>query len=240
MATASQPAMAETAPDAGAAPAAAVISKDDSPDVAPAPSGDVATAISNEIAGDAIEAALATVEADDDRQLDIDEAIAATTADKTAAVTADSTPANPAPESTAQTATADLPMVGDAPTMPLTAATDRQGEARPAFIPDAPAPLPEEETVATTDAAPAQRPTSLINKISGLWSSKPTSNKPAPTQRSEPAIDEATNKEQIAISILDLSRPGDAAGPIGKPTGAPLESSEDDLDIPAFLRRQAT
>ncbi|NBW05796.1 MAG: cell division protein FtsZ, partial [Alphaproteobacteria bacterium] len=80
---------------------------------------------------------------------------------------------------------------------------------------------------------------SLINKISGLWSSKPTSNKPAPTQRSEPAIDEASNKEQIAISILDLSRPGDAAGPIGKATGAPLESSEDDLDIPAFLRRQA-
>ena len=243
MATASQPAMAETAPDAGAAPAAAMISKADNPEVTPAPSGDVATVISNEIAGDAIEAALATVETDDDRQLDVAEAIAATTGATTGATTAtataDSTPANPAPESTAQTATADLPMVGDAPNLPLTAATDRRGETRPAFIPDAPAPLPEEETVATTDAAPAQRPTSLINKISGLWSSKPTSNKPAPTQRSEPAIDEATNKEQIAISILDLSRPGDAAGPIGKPTGAPLESSEDDLDIPAFLRRQA-
>ena len=220
MATASQPAMAETAPGAGAAPAADMISKTDSPDMTPAPSGDVATAISNEIAGDAIEAALATVEAEDDRQLDIDEAIAATTA----ASTADSAPAKPAPESTAQTATTHSTIVGDAPNLPLTSATDKLGETRPAFIPDAPAQLPEEETVAATDAAPMQRPTSLINKISGLWSSKPTSNKPAPEQRSEPAIDEATNKEQIALSILDLSRPGDAAGPIGKPTGAPIGS----------------
>ena len=235
MATASQPAVAEPAPQAVAAPAADMVTKADSPDVAPAPSGDVATKISNEIAGDAIEAALATVEAVDDRQLDIDEAIAATTA----AAAADIAPANIAPESTAPVTTADNTMVGDVPNMPLTSATDRLSQPRPAFIPDAPAQLPEEETVATTDAAPVQRPSSLINKISGLWSSKPTSSKPAATQRSEPAIDEAANKEQIAISILDLSRPGDAAGAIGKPTGAPMESSEDDLDIPAFLRRQA-
>ena len=225
MATASQPALAEPVPQAVAPAAAEPVSKADSPDAAPTPAGDVATAISNEIAGDAIEAALATVEADDDRQLDIDEAIAATTA----AAAVDIAPASKA----------DSTMVGDAPSMPLTAATDRLTEPRPAFIPGAPAQLPEEETVAATQAAPAQRPPSLINKISGLWSSKPTSNKPAAPPRSEPAIDETANKEQIAISILDLSRPGDAAGPIGKPTGAPLESNEDDLDIPAFLRRQA-
>jgi cell division protein FtsZ len=235
MATASQPAIAEPAPHAVAAPAADRTRTADSPNVAPAPSGDVATAISNEIAGDAIEAALARVEADDDRQLDIDEAISATTA----AVAIDMAPMTITPESTAQAATADSTMVGDAPNMPLTAATDRLAETRPAFIPDAPAQLSEEETVATTDVAPVQRPSSLINKISGLWSSKPTSSNPAATQRSEPAIDEAANKEQIAISILDLSRPGDTAGPIRKPTGAPIESSEDDLDIPAFLRRQA-
>ena len=212
-----------------------MISKAGSPEVAPAPSSDVATMISNEIAGDAIEAALSTVEAENNLQLDIDEAIAATTA----ASTADSAAASLPPESTAQTAKADKTIFGDAPNLPLTSATDRLGETRPAFIPGAPALLPEEETVATTDAASIQRPTSLITKISGLWSSKPTSNKPAPEQRSEPAIDETANKEQIALSILDLSRPGDAAGPIGKPTGAPVESSEDDLDIPAFLRRQA-
>ena len=235
MATASQPAMAEKAPGAGPTPAADIISKADSPDVTPTPSDDVATAISNEIAGDAIEAALSTVEAENNLQLDIDEAIAATTA----ASTADSAAASLPPESTAQTAKADKTIFGDAPNLPLTSATDRLGETRPAFIPGAPALLPEEETVATTDAASIQRPTSLITKISGLWSSKPTSNKPAPEQRSEPAIDETANKEQIALSILDLTRPGDAAGPIGKPTGVPMESSEDDLDIPAFLRRQA-
>ena len=60
MATASQPAMAETATGAGAALAADMISKADSLDVAPAPSDDFATVISNEIAGDAIEAALSS------------------------------------------------------------------------------------------------------------------------------------------------------------------------------------
>ena len=102
-------------------------------------------------------------------------------------------------------------------------------------------PVPDEESVSVAAQTPVARPSSLINRISGLWSSKPES-KPAESSdqsRSEPASDEAAAKEQIAVSILDLSR----SDMVGKgletaPASAP-NADEDDLDIPAFLRRQA-
>ena len=72
-------------------------------------------------------------------------------------------------------------------------------------------------------------------------SSKPTGHSPTNTGApcSEPALDESAAKEQIAVSILDLSR----SDMVGKaletvPAKAP-NADEDDLDIPAFLRRQA-
>ena len=86
-----------------------------------------------------------------------------------------------------------------------------------------------------------RRPSSLINRISGLWTSKPNVEKAQPVSANnpEPTLDEAVSKDQIAASILDLSRPGinnqdDKASP--KPAQN-LDDSE--LDIPAFLRRQA-
>ena len=125
--------------------------------------------------------------------------------------------------------------------MPLTIANDEAEAPRAKFIPAAPTNMPDEESVDVAAQTPVTRPSSLINRISGLWSSKPES-KPTESSgqsRSEPALDESAAKEQIAVSILDLSR----SDMIGKAletvsTKAP-NADEDDLDIPAFLRRQA-
>ena len=125
--------------------------------------------------------------------------------------------------------------------MPLTIANDAAATARAKFIPAAPTNMPDEESVDVAAQTPVTRPSSLINRISGLWSSKPES-KPAESSDqslSKPALDESAAKEQIAVSILDLSRP-DMVGKGSEtvPAKAP-NANEDDLDIPAFLRRQA-
>ena len=126
-----------------------------------------------------------------------------------------------------------------------------------AFIPPAAAKLPEEESVPVTGETTTSRP-SLINKISGLWSQKPdsgTASKSTPDLASE----KVTGSGERTSSILDLPR-GDmvqqgnddsatasnkheTSG--GTPDGTPddtqgsLDNAGDDLDIPAFLRRQA-
>ena len=103
---------------------------------------------------------------------------------------------------------------------------------REAFVPPAPAPLPEAESV---PAASIGR-TSLINKISGLWTSK--SQDDADTDRREPAVEAAAPVDNTP-SILDLPR-ADAITRLAEPKPKPsLETAGDDLEIPAFLRRQA-
>ena len=125
--------------------------------------------------------------------------------------------------------------------MPLTPAGDKKAPNKAHFIPNATTNIPDEETVLEVAETPVRRPSSLINRISGLWTSKPIGEKAQPVSASspEPTLDEAASKDQIAVSILDLSRPeignqGDKASP--KPAQN-LDDSE--LDIPAFLRRQA-
>ena len=71
------------------------------------------------------------------------------------------------------------------------------------------------------------------NKISNLWSIKPDAAEPA--SRKEPAIGEA----QTSVSILDLSRSDVVHSDVNDTDKAKLEVSDDELDIPAFLRRQA-
>ena len=131
--------------------------------------------------------------------------------------------------------------VDDAPMMPLTPTSDKEVPSKEHFIPDATTNIPDEEAVIEAAETPVRRPSSLINRISGLWTSKPNGEKaqPATVSSPEPTLDEAASKDQIAVSILDLSRPeighqDDEASP--KPTQN-LDDSE--LDIPAFLRRQA-
>ena len=201
---------------------------------APTMAGDTAdtldSQLSNELASEAIAEVINTAD-DTNQQMDIDDAINAATKD--AAPAGLDTPAsidNGTPSA-----------LGDAPTMPLTIANDEAATARAKFIPAAPTNMPDEESVDVAAQTPVTRPSSLINRISGLWSSKPQS-KPAESSdqsRSEPALDEAAAKEQIAVSILDLSR-SDMVGKGSETASAKAPNAdEDDLDIPAFLRRQA-
>ena len=186
--------------------------------------------LSNELASEAIAEEINTAD-DTGQQMDINDAINAATKD-----------AAPADLETAASINSDAPSaVGDAPTMPLTIANDEAAAPRAKFIPAAPTSMPDEESVDVVAQTPVTRPSSLINRISGLWSSKPQS-KPAESSdqsRSEPALDEAAAKEQIAVSILDLSR-SELVGKGSETASAKAPNAdEDDLDIPAFLRRQA-
>ena len=168
----------------------------------------------------------------DDRQMSLDEAItreraAASLATNlgASASTLEAAPATiSAPEApVSKPATAS--MVGD---RPADVATAR----RVAFVPPAPAPLPEAESVPASNVGR----TSLINKISGLWTSK--SQDEADTDRREPAVETSAPVDNTP-SILDLPR-ADAITHLAEPKPKPsLETAGDDLEIPAFLRRQA-
>ena len=160
-----------------------------------------------------------------DDQLDIDDAIA-----KAEAVTETQETDN-LQEDTAIVAEPELTASAPAEITADTADTD--AGPRLGFIPAQATSLPDADIVPETNDTPAKRPTSLINKISGLWSSKPEAAEPA--SRKEPALSEA----QPTASILDLSRSDVVKTEPNEPATANLEMSDDELDIPAFLRRQA-
>ena len=194
----------------------------------------------------------------EDRQISIDEAIArdratafgggmpaspdTATPDLTSAGTSAS---DMAMGTAAQTATAD----GAADTVMVADTPEELTTARKPFIPGAPATMPENETVPTT--APAGGKTSLINKISRLWTEKPQEEAGSP--RREPAVEagpvdiapvkaataSGTADKEPTPSILDLPR-ADAMNRMPEPAGTTtLDRPADDLEIPAFLRRQA-
>ena len=117
------------------------------------------------------------------------------------------------------------------------------------YIPPAFAKLPEEVAALTTGEATTPRP-SLINKISNLWSQKPDNTTTAKSRPDE-VLEESTVPSERTSSILDLPR-GDMVqhgneerAPVSSTTGSTsstqgsLDNAGDDLDIPAFLRRQA-
>jgi cell division protein FtsZ len=186
--------------------------------------------LSNELASEAIAEVINTAD-DTGLQMDINDAINAAKQD-TARVDL----------GTAASIDSEAPSaLGDAPTKPLTIANDEAATARAKFIPAAPTTMPDEESVDMAAQTPVTRPSSLINRISGLWSSKPES-KPAESSdqsHSELALDEAAAKEKIAVSIFDLSRSDMVEKPSETATAKAPNADEDDLDIPAFLRRQA-
>ena len=135
----------------------------------------------------------------------------------------------PAPSATAE------PKAGATPVDGRTVIADAGADTGPrlGFIPEQTTSLPDAEGVPETIETPAKRPASLINKISGLWSSKPSVAESA--SRREPAIGES----QVTASILDLSRSDIVTSEPSEPTTSNLEMSDAELDIPAFLRRQA-
>jgi len=101
------------------------------------------------------------------------------------------------------------------------------------FIPAQTTTLPDADSVPEAIETLAKRPASLINKISSLWSSKPSA--AGSTLRKEPAMSES----QPTASILDLSRSDVVKSETIEPAKTTLETPDDELDIPAFLRRQA-
>ena len=100
------------------------------------------------------------------------------------------------------------------------------------FILSAPVIGKTDEALQSADAIPETRP-SIIKQISGLWRARPSADeeemvKKEPAKAEEPAI-------------LNLSR-GSALQetlPIGNQTHQESNETDDELDIPAFLRRQA-
>ena len=118
-------------------------------------------------------------------------------------------------------------MVADSP--------DQLTTARKPFVPAAPAEMPESELVPA--AEPTGGKTSLINKISGLWTSKAEDEEPVAIRR-EPEV-EAPAEASEGPSILDLPRLDAVAELPEKASTTALDRPADDLEIPAFLRRQA-
>jgi len=207
-----------------------------------------ATAADSEAAEPAPTAAMAetndtSIETPDNGdQLDIDDAIANAKAEAESETGTDeainlqddgivAAEAELAPPVTAKTEAKTAP-IGDSTD---TSGADADADAGPrlGFIPAQTTSLPDADSVPEAIETPAKRPASLINKISGLWSSKPSAAEPA--SRKEPAIGES----QPTASILDLSRSDVVTSETTEPATANLEMSDDELDIPAFLRRQA-
>ena len=245
-----QPAIAETTMADNSAPADAALSPDiatkadavDSPDTADA-DAEVTTADSG--TDNTAEHRDLSDNAD---QLDIDDAIAksaiakstvADAPDETGSQQDDSSVMtdtdHTAPlvaqtdnETKSDTATPEAAEIADTAATGDTAAAPRVG-----FIPAQTTALPDADAVPVAMETAAKRPASLINKISGLWSTKPDAAEPA--SRKEPAIGEA----QPSASILDLSRSDVVHSDVNDTDKAKLEVSDDELDIPAFLRRQA-
>ena len=117
---------------------------------------------------------------------------------------------------------------------------------RPLFVPDAPRDVGlDEELSHTKPASEGAQRSSLINRISGLWASK--------TDSSSESTEPASAKEEPQLSRSNLTLPTiDEPAIMDLPkadmvqTSLPVDlvteeedTEDDDLDIPAFLRRQA-
>ena len=117
---------------------------------------------------------------------------------------------------------------------------------RPLFVPEAPRDVGLDDELSRTEPMPEEgQRTSLINRISGLWASK--------TDSANPSTDAAPTKEEPQLSRSNLTLPTvDEPEIMDLPkadlvqTSLPVDpvtkeenSEDDDLDIPAFLRRQA-
>ncbi|MEC8539901.1 MAG: cell division protein FtsZ [Pseudomonadota bacterium] len=173
-------------------------------------------------------------------QMSIDEAIAAERARSFGSGMPAETSTVTEPEHAATEEPAGEPAIADPATvMVADTAEELSGPPRP-FVPAAPAEMPEEESVPAATAAGGK--TSLINKISGLWTAKPQDE--AATARREPEVEAApaapaAPADSVAPAILDLPRADAMSRMPEAPAAATLDSQADDLEIPAFLRRQA-
>ena len=148
----------------------------------------------------------------------------------------------------------------DAAAEGLPAKAEEKAEAKPVFIP---APVVEtqgDEMIATTQTTAESQRGGLIGRISGLWSSRPEP-VPQPAAAAQPTTAEAGKTAQFPLGRSAEAKPEDAKqetaqtvpmldlGQLAiqseKAEQAPMNVSQpeeedmDELDIPAFLRRQA-
>ena len=123
----------------------------------------------------------------------------------------------------------------------LTANKDEKVQTKARFIPRVAASIPEEETVIKSIDTRAKYPSGLINRISGLWSSKPANETHNSVDKSltEAMPNETEAKDQIAASMLDLSRADIVRNEVKSSAERNPDTHDEELDIPAFLRRQA-
>ena len=122
---------------------------------------------------------------------------------------------------------------------------------RPAYVPAQSQLSSQPDTPAQTASIPQATRPSLINKISSMWQSKDKAETSEATQapaaeagreapvwkRSEavlPRVEEPAIMDLPKVDMVQTSMPIDNAGPAS--TSA---DDDDDMDIPAFLRRQA-
>jgi len=105
---------------------------------------------------------------------------------------------------------------------------------RPSFIPAPAAAIPDEDNVPEAIEPPIAQPR-LIKRLKGLWSTKPGEEN-AET-KAAPALTETPVEK--SNSILDLPRADMVQEGRERNPQASLDAVDDDLDIPAFLRRQA-
>jgi hypothetical protein len=123
----------------------------------------------------------------------------------------------------------------------LTNNNDEKGQSKAGFIPRMATSMPDEETVIKSFETAVKHPSGLIHRISGLWSSKPASKPPVSTEErlTDFGPNEKETKDQIAASILDLGRSDFAKSGTSTSEEPNLDAHDEELDIPAFLRRQA-
>jgi cell division protein FtsZ len=119
--------------------------------------------------------------------------------------------------------------------------TGEETNSKARFIPRVAASIPDEESIIKSAGASAKHTTGLINRISGLWSSKPANKEPTVlgVESSDLSAKEKEVKDQIAASILDVSQSKIVTGDTEFSAKPNISSHEEELDIPAFLRRQA-
>ena len=123
----------------------------------------------------------------------------------------------------------------------LTAHKDEKADSKAHFIPRAAENIPDEETVLKSVETPVRQPSSLINRISGLWSSKPANKAPITVDLSSTVSspNEREARDQIAASILDLTGSNMVKSETETSAKLNVNAHDEELDIPAFLRRQA-
>ena len=121
---------------------------------------------------------------------------------------------------------------------------------RPAYIPAASKDVGTDDEVVGAAAEAISRP-GLLNRFSGIWSSKPTDNPAAARPSTMQKQDKLAEKTEPVLNRTDVTLPNveepvimdlpavEVVQPSLPVTTANADDEDEDLDIPAFLRRQA-